>query len=165
MVSYEEGDGMCVDLLYLTLAANQGSIRVHLNHLLRQRTVGTGIGRGGHDDRQIEQLAKLSMSHDILFVESSIPVASKLVKSDLEVEDEKELKYVSTADMEAGSGRSQDEPSCFCQCAPMARLEFVRFGLMIIEWYSSLPSPRTALKRLAAKNTMLAPNFILKVNV
>lgn len=61
------------------------------NHLLWKGTVGTSIGRSGQDDRQVEQLAKLSMSHDALLVESRVPVASKLIKANLEIEDKQEL--------------------------------------------------------------------------
>lgn len=49
------------------------------NHLLWKGTVGTSIGRSGQDDRQVEQLAKFSMSHDALLVEGRVPVASKLI--------------------------------------------------------------------------------------
>lgn len=73
------------------MAADERSVRVHIEHLLRERAIGSGISRRGHDDRQAEQLAKLGVGHHILLVESGIPVSSKLVETDLEVEDEQEL--------------------------------------------------------------------------
>ena len=80
-----------MDLLDLTLAADKRSIGVHLEHLLREGTVGTGVGGGAHDDGQVEELAYLSVGHDVLSVQSGVPVPSYAIEADLQVEDEEEL--------------------------------------------------------------------------
>lgn len=80
-------------LLDLALTANERSVGVHLDHFFRQWAVGTGVGRSSQDDRQVKQLAKLGMSQDVLLVESRVPVTSKLVETNLKVEDEQKLSY------------------------------------------------------------------------
>lgn len=75
----------------LTLAADERRIGVHLEHLLGQRTVGTDIGRCSHDDGEVEDLAQRSVGHDVLLVETGVPVTSRLEETDLQVEDEEQL--------------------------------------------------------------------------
>jgi hypothetical protein len=79
-------------LLDFTLATDEWSVWVHFDHLFRQRTIGAGIGRSGQNHRQVEQLAKLSVSHDVLLVEGRVPIASKLVEANLEIKNEQELE-------------------------------------------------------------------------
>jgi hypothetical protein len=78
-------------LLDFSLAANEGSVGVHLDHLLGQGTVGTSIGGSGHDDGKVEQLAKLSVGHHVVAIQGGVPVTSKLVEASLKVEDQEKL--------------------------------------------------------------------------
>jgi hypothetical protein len=62
-------DGEASDgLLDFSLAANEGGIRVHLYHLLGQGTVGASVGRSGHDDGKVEQLAKFSVGQHVVAI-------------------------------------------------------------------------------------------------
>ena len=64
---------------------------VHFEHLLGQRTVGTNIGRCSHDYGEIEELAKRGVGHDVLLVETGVPVTSHLEETGLQVEDKEQL--------------------------------------------------------------------------
>lgn len=79
------------DLLDLALALDERRIGVHLENLLGERTVRTLLGRGGHHNREVKELAQLGVREDVLAVKSGIPVTGDLVKADLEVEDEQHL--------------------------------------------------------------------------
>ena len=61
-------DGASDGLLDLSLAADEGSVGVHLDHLLGQRTVGASVGGSGHDDGKFKQLAKLGVGHHVVAV-------------------------------------------------------------------------------------------------
>jgi len=75
----------------LALATDERCIGVHLEHLLGQRTVGTNIGRCSHDYREIKDLAERGVGHDVLLVETGVPVTSRLEETDLQVEDKEQL--------------------------------------------------------------------------
>lgn len=79
-------------LLDFSLAADEWSVGVHLDHLLRQGTIGASVGGSGHDDGKVEQLAKLSMGHHVVAVQGGVPVTSKLVEANLKVEDQEKLQ-------------------------------------------------------------------------
>ena len=79
-----------VNLLDLTLAADKRRVGVHLEHLLGERAVGTSLGRGGENGRKVEELAESGMGHDVLTVESWVPVAGGGVEADLKVENQEE---------------------------------------------------------------------------
>jgi hypothetical protein len=49
------------------------------------------LGRRGHHDGKVEELAKLGVREDVLAVEGGVPVASNLVEPDLKVEDNEHL--------------------------------------------------------------------------
>jgi len=85
---YELGAG---DLLDLAVTLDERSVGVHFEHLLGQRTIGTLLGRSGHDNREIEDLAELGMSHHVVAIEGWVPVASNLVQANLQIKDEKHL--------------------------------------------------------------------------
>jgi hypothetical protein len=53
------------------------------------RKGGTLLSRSSQDGWEVEKLAELSMSHDVVAVDGGIPVPSKLVQSYLKVENEK----------------------------------------------------------------------------
>jgi hypothetical protein len=114
-----------VDLLDFSLALDERSIRVHLQNLLRKRTIGTLLGGSGHDDRKVEELAQGGVRDQVVAVESRVPVASHLVQTDLQVEDEEKLRIVSPKAFgeEGGGGVLQH---CPCRCVPMGQLQHVR---------------------------------------
>lgn len=80
-----------MNLLDLALAADKRRVGVHLEHLLGERAVWTGIGGSAHDDGQVEELANLGVGHDVLPVESGVPVTSHTVETDLQVKNEEKL--------------------------------------------------------------------------
>lgn len=75
----------------LALAADERCIRIHFEHLLGQRTVRAGVCGCSHDDGEIKDLAERGVGHDVLLVESRVPVTSRLEETDLQVEDEEQL--------------------------------------------------------------------------
>lgn len=93
----------------LALALDKGGVGVHVDHFLHERTVGaceaemleinyqlqlrcqlTGIGRGGHDNRQVKGLAQGGVGKSLLLVESGIKVAGELVETLLDIDNEQE---------------------------------------------------------------------------
>ena len=81
-------------VLDLSLAHNERRSGIHSEHLLGQRTVGSLLSRGGHDDGKVEELSDLGVGHHVVAVESSVPVTSELVETNLEIEDEQHLGRV-----------------------------------------------------------------------
>lgn len=81
-----------VGLLDFTLAPDQRRVGIHLDHLLGERAVGSGVGRRGEYDGQVEDFTQLSVRHDVLLVEGWVPVTGKLEEADLEIEDKKKLE-------------------------------------------------------------------------
>jgi hypothetical protein len=53
--------------------------------------VGTSISGGGQDHGQVEDLSDGSMRHDVVLVQSWVPVSCDVVEADLDVENEKNL--------------------------------------------------------------------------
>jgi hypothetical protein len=81
-------------VLDFTLALDKRRIRIHLQDLLGQRTIGPLLGRRGHDDGEVEELAERGVRHEVVAVERRVPVAGDLVKADLQVKDEENLGRV-----------------------------------------------------------------------
>lgn len=65
----------------------------------------------------------------------------------------------------AHTEQAADEPSRSCQFAPMAQLTIVSPSRGKVKPCKNIPSPRTTLRRLAAKKAMLVANFILKIDI
>jgi hypothetical protein len=78
-------------ILDFSLALNEWCIGVKSEHFLGERTVGALLSRGGHDDGKVEEFSNLGVGHDVVAVESGVPVTSKLIKANLEIKDEQHL--------------------------------------------------------------------------
>lgn len=78
-------------VLYFSLSLHKWRVGIHLQDLLGQRAVGTLLRGGGHDDGEVEKLAKLGVRQNVLAVEGGVPVATELVETDLQVQDEEHL--------------------------------------------------------------------------
>jgi hypothetical protein len=66
-------------------------------HLNGTYSVGTGISRCGQNHRKVKDLSNCSMRHDVVLVQTGVPVPCDMVEADLDVEDEKNLMmYVSS---------------------------------------------------------------------
>lgn len=107
-----------------TLATDEGSVGVHLQHLLGKGAVGAVIGRSGHDNGEIEDLAQFGMSHDIRGVQSWVPVTSGLEKADLEIEDEEQLEDLISQEESFKLELDQISiiQSCSCRYVPKEQL-------------------------------------------
>lgn len=92
MLTQGIGDDEEDDLLDLTLTPNKRCIRIHLQHLLGQRPIGTLVCRRTQDDRNVKDFPEFGVGHDVLLVECRVPVSSKLEKTDLQVENEEQLQ-------------------------------------------------------------------------
>jgi hypothetical protein len=57
--------------------------------------VRTSVSGGGQDHGQVEEFPDGSMRHDVVLVQSGIPVSCDVVEADLDVEDEKNLVKLS----------------------------------------------------------------------
>ena len=77
------------------LALHEGRVGEHLEDLLGQGTVGTGVGGGGQDDGEVEDFAEGGVGEHLVAVEGWVEVAGKGVETDLEVDDEEKLSAVS----------------------------------------------------------------------
>ena len=117
--------GGCV--LDLSMAHNERRVGVKSEHLFGERTVGTLLSRGGHDNGKVEDLSDLGMSHHVVAVESGIPVTSKLVETNLEIEDEQHLRRVLVRWKQSILLIVGILRSCSCRCVPKGRLDDVRY--------------------------------------
>jgi hypothetical protein len=99
------------------------------------------------------------MRHDVVLVQSRVPVTSNVVQADLDVEDEEELRGGSGMELVAGrrghtelflSRRSHGTADVMSESYWALQLDIVL-------------SPWTALARLAARRLMVVRNFILTV--
>ncbi|KAI6773986.1 hypothetical protein HG531_000835 [Fusarium graminearum] len=91
----------------LALTLDKGSLGVHLADLTHERTVGalgllgyvvfivwnklTLISGSGQDDGHVESLANGSVGHRLVVVQSRVPIASQLVETLLDVDNEEKL--------------------------------------------------------------------------
>jgi hypothetical protein len=91
-VSCNDEDWGCV--LDLSMAHNERRVGVKSEHLFGEGAVGALLSRGGHDDGKVEDLSDLGVSHHVVAVESGVPVTSKLVETNLEIENEQHLGRV-----------------------------------------------------------------------
>jgi hypothetical protein len=78
-------------ILDFAVALDERSVRVHLQDLIGERTVGTVLGGGGHDDGDVEDLAQSGVGEDVVVVELGVPVIGEVEEADLEVEDDENL--------------------------------------------------------------------------
>ena len=100
------------------------------------------------------------MSHDVVLVQTWVPVTSDVVQSDLNVEDQKHLVVVR---QECQDKLRELVRSCSCQDAPKEQLEHVSRAQ--IRTMDIIPSPRTALMRPVATMASEERNFILVADV
>jgi hypothetical protein len=98
------------------------------------------------------------MSHDVVLVQTWVPIPCNVVEADLDVKDEEDLMIVVSLEIGRDHGHIR---SCSCQYAPTQRLEHVRHCRHIE--MEVIQSPLTALTRPAATRQTVEKNFILKV--
>jgi hypothetical protein len=98
------------DLLDFALAADEGGVGVHFDEFLGEGlwdislcsvsqcvciegtySVRTSVSGGGEDHGKVENLSDRSMRHDVVLVQTWIPVSCDMVEADLDIEDEKNL--------------------------------------------------------------------------
>jgi len=70
-IEHDEED----DLPDLALTPDKRRIRIHLQHLLRQRSIGSLVRRRAQNDRYVENFPKFGVRQDVLLVEGWVPVS------------------------------------------------------------------------------------------
>jgi hypothetical protein len=78
----------------LTLAADEGSVGVHLGDLLEQEAVGATVGGGGQDSRQIKDVANGRMGQHVVAEVVGAKVTNELGQTDLVIDDQESLGYL-----------------------------------------------------------------------
>jgi hypothetical protein len=121
-------------------------------------SVRTSVCGGGEDHGKIENLSDRSMRHDVVLVQTWIPISCDVVEADLDIEDQKNLMM-----------------NVRC-CTIIFRISDT-YGVVLVDtlpWDGFnmlaateergsmiIPSPRTALARPAATRQIVEKNLIL----